>query len=167
MRLKVSGDRQEIRQSYVPSLYSHVVQPLMDQGAVSCFVCSGAPYLIGVFLLPQSAVDEVIDRMDDYFLNREDWDTLVELGVGDHRDEVVLKKISPTTKTTLTKRRVCWTSLLPPPLTAPSRYNAKDHPVAFHKAEDLGKAVKKLALAGPAPDLEEAIDVSAPNVSAP
>ncbi|KAI0075412.1 DNA replication factor C, large subunit [Panus rudis PR-1116 ss-1] len=122
MRLKVSGDRQEIRQSYVPALFSHVVKPLMDDGT--------------------NAVDEVIDRMDEYFLNREDWDTVVELGVGDHRDEFVLKKISPATKTALTRR-----------------YNAKDHPIAFHKAEDLGKAVKKLASAGPVPDLEEALDV--------
>lgn len=52
----------------------------------------------------QSAVDEVIDRMDDYFLNREDWDTAVELGVGDHKDDLILKKISPATKTALTRR---------------------------------------------------------------
>jgi replication factor C subunit 1 len=35
------------------------------------------------------------------------------------------------------------------------RYNASDHPIPFHKAQDLGKAPKKLA-GGPAPDLEEA-----------
>ena len=34
MRLKVSGDRNEIRQSYIPSLYSHVIQPLMGKGNV-------------------------------------------------------------------------------------------------------------------------------------
>jgi replication factor C subunit 1 len=36
-----------------------------------------------------------------------------------------------------------------------SRYNASDHPLPFHKAQDLGKAPKKLT-GGPAPDLEEA-----------
>lgn len=41
-----------------------------------------------------------------------------------------------------------------------SRYNSRDHPIAFHKAETLGKVPKKLASAGPAPDLEEAFDVS-------
>lgn len=40
-----------------------------------------------------------------------------------------------------------------------SRYNAKEHPIAFHKADDLGKAPKKLAASGPAPDLEEAYEV--------
>lgn len=35
MRLKVSGDKNEIRQSYVPALFPHIVQPLIDRGAVS------------------------------------------------------------------------------------------------------------------------------------
>lgn len=49
-------------------------------------------------------MDTVIDRMDDYFLNREDWDTLVELGLGDYKDDIVLKKISAATKSALTRR---------------------------------------------------------------
>jgi len=39
------------------------------------------------------------------------------------------------------------------------RYNSRVHPVPFHKAQDLGKLPRKLA-AEPAPDLEEAYDVS-------
>lgn len=39
------------------------------------------------------------------------------------------------------------------------RYNANEHPIPFHKAQDLGKAPKKIA-GEPAPDLEEAYDVS-------
>jgi hypothetical protein len=35
MRLKVSGDKAEIRQSYIPALFPHIVQPLMDEGSVS------------------------------------------------------------------------------------------------------------------------------------
>ncbi|KAH9887675.1 DNA replication factor C large subunit [Cubamyces lactineus] len=122
MRLKVSGDKGEIRQSYIPALFPHIVQPLMDQGA--------------------SAVDDVIEVMDEYFLTREDWDTIVELGVGDRADTIVTKSISTATKTAFTRK-----------------YNSRDHPVAFHKAENLGKVPKKLASIGPAPDLEEAFDV--------
>jgi len=40
-----------------------------------------------------------------------------------------------------------------------ARYNGKEHPIPFHKAQDLGKAPKKIA-GGAVPDLEEAIDVS-------
>lgn len=44
-------------------------------------------------------------------------------------------------------------------ILTPPRYNSRDHPVPFHKAQDLGKLPKKLT-AEPAPDLEEAYDVS-------
>lgn len=40
-----------------------------------------------------------------------------------------------------------------------SRYNTAEHPIAFHKAQDLGKLPKKLD-GGPAPDHEDAYDVS-------
>ena len=35
MRLKVSSDKQELRQSYIPALFPHIVKPLMDEGVVS------------------------------------------------------------------------------------------------------------------------------------
>lgn len=37
MRLKVSSDRHELRQSYIPALFPYVVKPLMDEGVVSSF----------------------------------------------------------------------------------------------------------------------------------
>jgi replication factor C subunit 1 len=54
----------------------------------------------------QSAVDDVIGFMDEYFISREDLDTIIELGVDEHRDEIVNKKISTATKTALTKKYV-------------------------------------------------------------
>ncbi|KAG1740228.1 replication factor RFC1 C terminal domain-containing protein [Suillus paluster] len=121
MRLKVSGDKHEIRQSYIPALFPHVVKPLIDQGA--------------------AAVDDVIERMDEYYLSREDWDTVVELGVDTHKDDIVTKLVKPATKASFTRK-----------------YNSMDHPIPFHKATDLGKAPKKLA-GGPAPDLEDVFDL--------
>jgi len=121
MRLKVSGDKSEIRLSYLPAMFPLIVKPLMEQGS--------------------SAVDDVIASMDDYYVSREDWDTVVELGLGEQKDDVVLKKIATATKTALTRK-----------------YNARDHPIPFHKAQDLGKVPKKLP-GGPAPDLEEAFDM--------
>lgn len=35
MRLKVSGDKTEIRQSYIPALFPHIVKPLVDDGSAS------------------------------------------------------------------------------------------------------------------------------------
>ncbi|KAF7433765.1 hypothetical protein PC9H_005730 [Pleurotus ostreatus] len=122
MRLKVSGDKSEIRQSYLPALFPHIVGPLIDDGS--------------------AAVDEVIERMDEYYLSKEDWDTVVELGVDQNKDELVLKKIPAATKTAFTRK-----------------YNAAEHPIPFHKAFDLGKVPKKLAASGPAPDIEDAFDL--------
>ncbi|KAI0285111.1 DNA replication factor C large subunit [Russula aff. rugulosa BPL654] len=121
MRLKVSGDKPEIRLSYLPAMFPLLVQPLMDQGS--------------------NAVEDVIKDMDDYYISREDWDTIVELGIGEQKEDVVLKKIATATKSALTRK-----------------YNSRDHPIPFHKAQDLGKIPKKLP-GGPAPDLEEAFDM--------
>lgn len=54
----------------------------------------------------QAAVDEVIERMDEYYLSKEDWDTVVELGVDQNKDELVLKKIPAAAKTAFTKKCV-------------------------------------------------------------
>jgi replication factor C subunit 1 len=42
--------------------------------------------------------------MDEYYLTKEEWDTIIELGVDEKKDDVVLKKISTATKTALTKK---------------------------------------------------------------
>ena len=34
LRLRASADKSEIRQLYIPALFPHIVQPLMDSGAV-------------------------------------------------------------------------------------------------------------------------------------
>lgn len=96
--------------------------------------------------------------MDEYYLSKEDWDTILELGVDDKKDQIVAKDISAATKTALTKKWVVKSSnscrLLNLWLFL-NRYNASEHPIPFHRAQDLGKVPKKLA-GGPAPDLEEA-----------
>jgi len=51
-------------------------------------------------------VDEVIERMDEYYLNKESWDTIVELGVDVHKDVDVLKKITAATKSNFTRKFV-------------------------------------------------------------
>jgi len=121
MRLVVTSDKPQIRQTYVPALYPRLVTPLIKDGS--------------------EAIPDIIDVMDHYYLSKDDWDALVELGVGEHNGDAILKKIPAGTKTSFSKK-----------------YNASEHPIAFHKATDLGKVPKKLA-GGPAPDLDEVFDV--------
>jgi replication factor C subunit 1 len=46
--------------------------------------------------------------MDEYFISREDLDTLIELGVDELQDEIVNKKIASATKAALTRKCVQW-----------------------------------------------------------
>jgi len=43
--------------------------------------------------------------MDDYYITKEDWDALVELGVGEgYEEEAVLKLIPTQTKSAFTRK---------------------------------------------------------------
>ena len=115
MRLRISGDRKEVRQAYIPTLFPRLVEPLIKKG--------------------EDGIAEVIELMDDYYLTKEDWDAILELGFN---QEAVLKQIPTKVKAAFTRN-----------------YNKADHPVPFHKSS-LGAPLKKMASAGAVPDLEEA-----------
>ncbi|KAI0472363.1 DNA replication factor C, large subunit [Xylaria cf. heliscus] len=116
MRLKASGDHNEIRQQYLPVLWTQLIKRLADEG--------------------KESVEEVIELMDSYFLTREDFDSIKELGVGPQHEEAV--SIESQTKATFTRL-----------------YNSMSHPIPFMKPTAVvgsKKATKDK------PDLEEAID---------
>ncbi|PNY26994.1 Replication factor C subunit 1 [Tolypocladium capitatum] len=69
MRLRSSGDHNEIRQQYMPVLWNQLVNRLQNEGT--------------------DAVPGVIELMDSYFLTREDFDAIQELSVGPMTDEKV------------------------------------------------------------------------------
>ncbi|KAK3397407.1 replication factor RFC1 C terminal domain-containing protein [Sordaria brevicollis] len=116
MRLKSSGDAQEVRQQYMPVLWDKMVKRLEVEG--------------------KECVPEVIDLMDSYYLTREDFDSIKELGLGHMAEEKV--NIESQTKAAFTRL-----------------YNAASHPVPFIKASSV-LAPKKLSK--DVPDLEEAIE---------
>ncbi|KAM0353644.1 hypothetical protein ACHAPU_001657 [Fusarium lateritium] len=116
MRLRSSGDHNEIRQQYLPVLWSQLVNRLQNEG--------------------NDAVGEVIDLMDSYFMTREDFDAISELGVGPMDESSV--KIETKTKAAFTRT-----------------YNAMNHPVPFMKASNV---VAPKAQPKEVPDLEEAVE---------
>ncbi len=81
MRLKSSGDHNEIRQQYLPVLWYQLIKKLEVEG--------------------KDCVSDVIDLMDSYYLTREDFDSIKELAVGDQSEETV--KIDTQTKATFTR----------------------------------------------------------------
>ncbi|KAI4934978.1 hypothetical protein J4E86_011420 [Alternaria arbusti] len=118
MRLRSSGDRHEVRQQYVPLLWTDLVQKLQKEG--------------------KDAVPQVIELMDSYYLTKDDFDAIMELGVGPMDQEKV--KIDSQTKSTFTRL-----------------YNQQSHPLPFMKASSIAQPKKQ---AKEKPDLEEAIDES-------
>jgi replication factor C subunit 1 len=81
MRLRTSGDRFEVRQTYLPLLFDRLVKKLQTEG--------------------KEAVPEIIELMDEYFLTKDDWDAIMELGVGDADMEKI--KIETQAKATFTR----------------------------------------------------------------
>lgn len=81
MRLKSSGDHNEIRQQYMPVLWKQLIDRLQEEGT--------------------DAVQEVIELMDAYYLTREDFDAIQELGVGSMSEEHV--KIETKAKAAFTR----------------------------------------------------------------
>lgn len=118
MRLSSSGDRHEIRQQYLPALWDKLVRRMKEEG--------------------KECVDEVIDLMDSYYLTREDWDAIVELGLGPMDESNA--KLETQTKATFTRL-----------------YNQRSHPLPFIKASNV---VAPKQLPKVKPDIEEAIDES-------
>lgn len=81
MRLRVSADRFEVRQTYLPLLFEKLIRSLEKEG--------------------KEAVPEIIELMDSYFLTRDDWDAILELGVGASDAEHI--KIETQAKSTFTR----------------------------------------------------------------
>ncbi|KAI8593968.1 replication factor RFC1 C terminal domain-containing protein [Geranomyces variabilis] len=119
MQTHVSGNKREVRLNYLPALTSALVAPLVERGA--------------------DAIDEVIEFMDDYYLSREDRDSVFSLGLGKAKDRPE-EKIPANVKTAFTKA-----------------YNKGSHPTAVLNVV-VSKSHGKSSAAAPVPDFEDAID---------
>ena len=123
MRLRASGDRHEIRQQYLPLLWYRLVKGLQLEG--------------------KDALGNIIDLMDSYYLAKDDWDAILELGVGPMDMEHI--KIDTQVKTSFTRI-----------------YNQTSHPLPYMKASSIVAPKKK---SKERPDIEEALDESDSGVS--
>ncbi|KAJ3054745.1 hypothetical protein HK097_000916, partial [Rhizophlyctis rosea] len=121
MRLHISGDKAEVRLSYMPALVPVLTQPLVDDGA--------------------DGIEDVIKTMDEYYLTKDDWDAIVDFGIGPYAGAKLTKGIATATKTTFTRT-----------------YNKTSHPTALSITTVSKKKVVG-GLGGPAPDLEDVLDV--------
>lgn len=121
LRLRTSGDRHEIRRDYLPALFGCIPKVLAREGT--------------------SAIHDVIARMDDYFLTKEDYESLLELGLGENDRETIDSQIAPATKSAFTRQ-----------------YNKISHPIAF-MTSDASTATRKLNNNAEVPDCEDAVEL--------
>lgn len=82
MRLRSNADRHNVRQEYVPLYWNMLPKRLEREG--------------------KAVVPEIIDFMDSYFLTRDDFDAVVELGVGNMAEDNL--KIDAQTKSAFTRQ---------------------------------------------------------------
>jgi replication factor C subunit 1 len=84
MRLRSSADRHDVRQQYVPMFWHQLPKRLEKDG--------------------KEAIQPIIDLMDSYFLTKEDFDSVLELGIGNMDAKQV--KIDAQTKSAFTRAYV-------------------------------------------------------------
>jgi replication factor C subunit 1 len=83
MCLHISGGKQELRQSYLSFLILALTRPLIELGA--------------------GGVDQVISLLDAYTIGKEDYDAMMELGVGFCEGALLQSQIPTLVKSTLTR----------------------------------------------------------------
>lgn len=84
MHLKVSADKNEIRQSYMSVLAPRLSLPLLEK--------------------KNEGIGEVIEQMDAYYLTKEDRDTIFELSLGDYNIDNLPGKLPTSVKTAFTRK---------------------------------------------------------------
>lgn len=119
-KICTSGNKSNFRTEYIPTLKQVLLLPLLANGSES--------------------IDEVIKRLDTYYLSKDDWDTVMTFLIGPQETSAQLKKIPTAVKSAFTRK-----------------YNGMKHPVSlFHTATAVTSSGQTKAQA----DVEEAIEVS-------
>ncbi|KAI0242312.1 DNA replication factor C complex subunit Rfc1 [Massospora cicadina] len=106
VKSRVSGNKNELRQAYLPTLVGRLTLPLLRDGL------AGVPKVLGV--------------MDHYFLERDDWDALIDLRITQGPDPL-LASLPTAVKSAFTRS-----------------YNKAPHPTIVHAKLQPGRTKGKL-----------------------
>ncbi len=117
-RLRTSTDQVEFRLEYIPVLAKKLLDPLVEGGADS--------------------IPDIIEILDHYYLNKADWDFLMEFPIGEDVTQAKLKKIPTATKSKFTRK-----------------YNSSSHPISIYRP-GLSTGVSKPKK--DAPDLDDVVE---------
>lgn len=117
-RTCTTSEKIELRLEYIPLMAHRLVDPLKGYG--------------------EDGIESVIDFMDSYYLNKEDWDSIVELGVGKNKDTLLTQGLKPAVKSKFTRK-----------------YNELSHPTIILKT---GDSVSKGGARAPKVDFEDVVE---------
>lgn len=117
--LKTNTNNIELRISYMTFLIQRLIDPLLKKGT--------------------DGLDEVIELLDEYYFTKEDWDVIMEFGVGKYKMDGALKQIPTAVKSQFTRK-----------------YNSTTHHMAIYKTGD--SVSKRGAASAPRPDLEDVVE---------
>ncbi|KAJ3410904.1 hypothetical protein HDV05_003035 [Chytridiales sp. JEL 0842] len=120
MRLHTSANKDEVRQSYMPALAPRLTAPLVTKQA--------------------DGIQDVIDLMDEYYLTKDDWDAILDIGLESCSGKALTANIPTNVKSTFTRT-----------------YNKGNHPVPYITSSALGKPAKSSRR--DVPDFEDAVEV--------
>ncbi|KAJ3355942.1 hypothetical protein HDU83_002227 [Entophlyctis luteolus] len=122
VRLHVSADKNEVRQSYIPVLAPLLTVPMVKE--------------------EHNGINQVIKTMDDYYLTREDWESILDLGLEECGTKQLTAGIAGAVKSAFTRT-----------------YNKGNHPKPFMTTSLIGKVAKTSADSGSAAaDLEDVLE---------
>ncbi|OWB76314.1 DNA binding protein [[Candida] boidinii] len=117
--LKTNTNNIELRVSYMTFLIQRLIDPLLKKGS--------------------DGLDEVIELLDEYYFTKEDWDVIMDFGVGKYKMDGALKQIPTAVKSQFTRK-----------------YNSTTHHMAIYKTGD--SVSKRGATSAPRPDLEDVVE---------
>lgn len=124
--MRISGGQKEVRLQYLPLMTYRLIDPILAY--------------------KEAGIEEVMDFMDSYYLTKEDWDVVMELGIGPKSYEQKAKGLSTGLKSAFTRH-----------------YNKAPHLVPFMKSASMFTAKATAAtLPTEIPDLEETLGEEAP-----
>ncbi|CAI2041847.1 hypothetical protein SEUBUCD646_0H02540 [Saccharomyces eubayanus] len=119
-RLSTSTDKIGLRLDYLPTFRKRLLDPFLKQGP--------------------DAISPIIEVMDDYYLTKEDWDSIMEFFVGPDVTAAVIKKIPAAVKSGFTRK-----------------YNSMTHPVAIYRTgATIGSG--GATASNSTPDFEDVVD---------
>ncbi|KAJ3126974.1 hypothetical protein HK098_006941 [Nowakowskiella sp. JEL0407] len=128
MRLHISGDKYEVRNTYLPTLAMRLTNPLKREGTDM-----------------KQNYNEIIELMDEYYLSRDDYENILEMGMGDCSKDNLMMNVPTAVKSGFTRA-----------------FNSANHPVPTFMVplgSKKGRGSLGGGMSGENPDLEEAVDL--------